>query len=377
MVTITTIVALIGPIVNWSTTGYVGVQYYKVEAADFPRFLSSILLIPLVNMAVLFAIFLLMRNLFADWLGIPSIWNLAIPFMGAAALLPQIAQTILAMRDRATSYALVEILGALINFLGTLILVLGLGFAWEGRVLAAALASTMLTVATLLWFQREGFLTRRFSPDDLVGSLRFGAGGVAHELASQALRLGDRLIIVTMLGQAAVGTYAVAVQWSSIMLTVLAAFNRAWVPFLFSALSKVEPGWANRIVRQTYLVWGAMLIFFMAFNVMTPLGYYLLVDNRYHSSMPASLWLTLGYLFNGIYMTVVDYIFFLKKTHILAMITTFNLALNIGLAYIFVGFWGSMGAAIAFACTAAIVMCLTFAISHRLHPMPWFRAAPQ
>jgi O-antigen/teichoic acid export membrane protein len=57
----------------------------------------------------------------------------------------------------------------------------------------------------------------------------------------------------------------------------------------------------------------------------------------------------------------------------LAGITVFNLLLNTGLSYLLIQHYGSLGAAMGFTITAAIVMCLTFAISYRLHPMPWLR----
>lgn len=371
MVTVTTLVALIGPIVTWATTAYVGVQYFKTDAREFPALLSSTLLIPAINTALLLMVFALFGGRLSAWLGVPPGWNVAIPLMAAASLLPQIAQTILAMRDRAIGFAAYEITGALIGFAGTVVLVIFLGFGWEGRLIAAALASTVLSVAAIVWFVRQGLLVRQFVSGEFLAALRFGAGGVTHDLANQLLRLGDRLLIVAVLGQVAVGTYAVAVQWSSIMLTVLTAFNRAWVPFLFSTLAGAAPGWADRLVRQTYMVWGGLVLFFVGFVVATPIGYHLLVDQRYYSSMTAVFWLATGFFFNGVYLTFVDYIFYLKKTHILAVITTFNLVTNMALAYFLIRIYGANGAAMAFAITAAIVMCLTFVISYRLHPMPW------
>jgi O-antigen/teichoic acid export membrane protein len=373
MVTITTVVALVAPIVNWATTAYVGVQYFKTQADAFPALLSSVLLIPAINAGLLLLLFAAAKTLLTSWLGIPPGWSFAIPLMAAALLLPQIVQTILAMQDKALGYAAFEISGAVVNFFGTILLVLVFGFAWEGRVIAAALASIFLTLLAIAWLLGQRLLVQQFMPAEFKSALKFGIGGVAHDLANQAMRLGDRVLIVALIGQAAVGTYAVAVQWSSIMLTVLAAFNRAWVPFLFSSLSKAAPGWPERLVRQTYLAWGALLLFFITFNLATPIGYHFLVDDRYRSSIAAVFWLTLGYFFNGIYMTVVDYIFYLKKTHILAGITVFNLLLNTGLSYLLIQHYGSLGAAMGFTITAAIVMCLTFAISYRLHPMPWLR----
>lgn len=374
MVTITTVVALIGPVLNWATTSYVGVQYFKVSPDAFPEMFSSVLLLPAINFTLLTAFSLLANVLLSHWLDIPSRWVIAIPLMALLLFLPQMAQTILAMRDRALGFAAIELSGAFINFVGTIVLVLMLGMSWEGRIIAAAVSSSVLSVVAVTWFRRRGFIVWRFKAEELRGAFHFGGGGVAHDLASNALRLGDRLLIVTLIGQAAVGTYAVAVQWTTIMLTVLTAFNRAWVPFLFSRLSSEAPGSQEKVVRSTYLVWAGLFGFFILFNFVTPIGYHLLVDSRYHSSINAVFWLSLGFLFNGIYMTVVDYLFYLKKTHILAIITVFNLVMNMAIAYVLIGIRGPNGAAMAFAITAFIVMCLTFAISYRLHPMPWLRS---
>lgn len=374
MVTITTVVALIGPLVNWATTAYVGVQYFKISADSFPAMLSSVLRLPLINFTILLGVFVLARHPLSTWLDIPPKWVAVIPVMSLLLFLPLMAQTVLAMRDRAIGFAAIELSGAFINFTATIALVLWLGLGWEGRIIAAIVASATLSAVALAWFVRRDFLTRRYLPDELRGALRFGGGGVAHDLANNALRLGDRLLIITLVGQAAVGTYAVAVQWTTIMLTVLTAFNRAWVPFLFKSLAEGTVATRERVVRLTYLVWLGLIGFTALFMLATPLGYALLVDERYHGSMRAAFWLSTGLLFNGIYLTVVNYLFYLKKTHVLACVTVFNLVLNMGLAYLLIGVYGEVGAAVAFAITAFIVMCLTFVISQRLHPMPWLRS---
>lgn len=372
MVTVLTIAALIGPVASWSTTSFVSVQYFKTDKTEFPALLSSVLLIPLVSTVLLATLFAALAAPLQTWFGVPAGWNIAIPLMAAALLMPQFAQTVLAMRGRAIGYAAFEIGTAALNFAGTILLVFWWQMGWQGRLVALAATSVLMTVLASVWLLRQGLLVARFAPAEVRGALRFGTGGVAHELASQASRLSDRLLIVALIGQAAVGSYAVAVQWSSIMLTVLAAFNRSWTAFLFSTLSRDEPGSAERVVRHSYIVWGAFLLFFVAFNVATPIGYRLLIDPSYHGSEGVVFWLTLGYFFNSIYITFVDYIFYLKRTHLLACITVFNLALNVILSYVLIGRFGAVGAAMAFTLTSFVVMIVTTITSHRLHPMPWF-----
>lgn len=374
MVTITTLVALVGPLVNWATTAFVGVRYFNVPASEFPSTLSSVLLVPVVNAAILLVLFIIARGALSTWLEIPAGWVAVVPVMALLLFLPSMGQTILSMRDRAIGFAAIEISGALVNFVGTIVLVLWLGWGWEGRIVAAVIASGALSLITLGWFLRVGFLTSRFARGEVKDAVRFGAGGVMHELASYALRLSDRLLIATLVGQAAVGVYAVAVQWTTIMMTVLIAFNRAWVPFLFKSLADDTPASRVRIVRYTYLVWVGLLAFWAVFALATPLGYDLLIDQRYHGSQSAAFWLSVGWLCHGLYLTFVDYLFYLKKTHILAGITVFSLALNVGTSYWLIGVIGANGAAVAFAITSFIVMGIVFAISQRLYPMPWLRS---
>lgn len=371
MATLTTMSLLLWPVINWSVTSYLGVRYFKTDQDDLPVMFSSALTISLTMAALLLAGFWIFRHSLALLLSIPPQWSVAIPIMASAMLLPQIAQTISALRNRPVTYAMFEISGAIINFVGTIVFVLLLNLAWEGRIFAAMLASASLSVVALARFNREKMLTRHVRRDDMVDTLRFGSGAMANELAMQALRQGDRILIVILIGQAAMGKYAVALQWSSIMLTILTAFGRAWSPFLFSSLSSQTEETDKRVVKQTYIIWAMLLILFVGFNIATPIGYHILVDQRYHDSMKIVIWITMGYFFTGLYLTQVDYILYSKKTHILAVVTAVNLAINLSLAYILIGVYGAIGAAMAFALTMGVVFCLTFAVSRKVHPMPW------
>jgi O-antigen/teichoic acid export membrane protein len=371
MATLTTMSLLLWPVINWSVTSYLGVRFFTTHTDEFPTMFSSALSVSLTIAAALLALFWIFREGLADLLSIPARWSVAIPVMASTMLLPQVAQTISALRNRPTTYAMFEISGAVINFIGTVVFVIALNLAWEGRIFAAMLASSSLTIVALVRFYREKMLTHRLRRADMSDTLRFGSGAMANELAMQALRQGDRILIVILIGQAAMGRYAVALQWSSIMLTILTAFGRAWSPFMFSSLSQKVEGWAHRTVKQTYIVWGMLGLMFISFNIATPIGYNILVDARYHDSIGIVFWITLGYLFTGLYLTQVDYILFSKKTHILAIITAVNLAVNTSLAYVFIGIYGAIGASMAFALTMGVVFCLTFAVSRKISPMPW------
>jgi len=294
--------------------------------------------------------------------------------MAVGFFIPMATLNLLRMLDRPFGYAWVELSGTAINFGLTIVLIFAAGLAWEGRILAVFGANLLISIAAFLWLMRQGFLGQTFTPALLAPALRFGAGVVPHDLANQAMRLADRLIVAVVIGQTALGAYGVATQIATVMLVMLGALNRAWTPLVFATLAEDTEAARIRLVRRSYLVYLGLLGFFAAFNFATPFIYDLLVDSRYHGAQPAVFWLTLGFLFNGFYLTVVDHIFYLKKTHLLAAVTVLNASASLTLAYALAGSMGVVGVPIAFAVTSGVVMIAVFGLTQWLSPLPWWRA---
>ena len=370
--TLTTLITCFTPPLFWGTTGALSVEYFRRSREEFRIYFSSLLRIPLVAFVGLLGIAGVGANLFARNLGVSPWWFWSAPAFVALTLFPQVFATILRMHDRAMTYAYFEFFSAFAAVAFSLLFVVVLGLHWQGRMYAVATASGMGTIIAVWWLARAGYFVRTFSRRALHDAFRFGAGLVPHDLGNQAIRVADRLFLVAMVGLAGAGQYAVASQVANVMLILLAAFNRAWAPYLFSQLRAEEPGTRRAIVRKSYLVIAFALLFFVAFNMMVPLAYQIFVDTKFHRSMDYVVWLTLGYFFTAIYMTYVDYIFYVKKTHVLSAITMFNLVCNLSLNYLLIGQFGAVGAAYAFAATMFVVMLLAFALSNRLYPMPWF-----
>lgn len=369
--TLTTLVAFFTPPLMWGVHALSGVEFHRTRADHFPTLFSTLLRIPAVTGLLLLALAWLLREPLAQWLQVPAAWLAAAPLFAALALLPQLMLGLLRMRNQPWTYGAMELGNAVLTVGCTFVLVVGMGLTWSGRMYAAAAAGIAMSAVAVVWLWRSGYLVRGLDRSALRPALRFGAGLVPHDLFNQVIRLADRLFIVTLLGQASAGQYAVAAQLSSAMLVLVSAFNRAWSPFLYSRLAQGTQASRAEIVRKSYFVIIGFFIIFLVFNAATPLLYRLLVDPKFHASMPYVFWLTLGYFFTSVYLTYVDYIFFLKKTHILSLITAFNMACNLTLNYFLLRHLGTIGAAMAFAATMFMVMGLAFLVSNRLHPMPW------
>lgn len=371
MAMLLTLVSILTPVINFGTLPYLGVAFHREDHAQLRRTLSSIVAIPPMMTVLIMSLSLVVREKMAESLSLPpSLITLAAP-IALSMTLPQMMLVLLRMRNEAGSYAKIEIAGAALNLILTMLFLLSIGQGWLSRAQAMALTGLILTVFSVLWLRRIDLLGGKRDRATVRDVLNFGAGVVPHDVANQALRIVDRIMIMTIMGAAAAGEYAVAAQFASIMMLVLSAFNRAWTPFLFARLREDSAEANRQIVRAMRWAIAGMVAGWALFLVITLSLFRLLVDGRYHEAIMPTIWIATGYLFMGIYLTYVDNIFYLKKTHYLSMVTGAAVAINTLLSYLCIHRFGVNGAGISFAATSAVIMVFVLVIVQRLRPLPW------
>jgi Na+-driven multidrug efflux pump len=69
---------------------------------------------------------------------------------------------------------------------------------------------------------------------------------------------------------------------------------------------------------------------------------------------------------------VTNYIFYSKRTALLALSTLTSGLIGIGLLFIFIDYLGLKGAAVAYAISMALKFLMTWFVANLRHPMPWF-----
>ena len=71
------------------------------------------------------------------------------------------------------------------------------------------------------------------------------------------------------------------------------------------------------------------------------------------------------------YFMVTNYIFYAKKTYILAYVTFSVTILHIGFLYFLINLNGAIGAAQAIMITSIITFLSVWILSHKVYKMPW------
>ncbi len=347
-------------------------EYSKLSPAEFGRFVSSMVWIPLGAFALLELLFILFHSPLSAAFKIPSEWVLCVPLFALMQSIPTMLPVIFQAKKEPLNYAKFKISLTLANFAFTLVFIVSLGMGWEGRILGIAAAYALFSLIGLAVLRSLGYLELYVSRDTLKEALRFGIPLLPHTLAGILLAMSDKLFLANMMGVHEVGLYSVAFQVAGGILIVMTSVNQAWMPHLYEQLNaSPSAGTKILIVGQTYKVALAMAAFTLVFIALVPLVYRFFIGENYQGGVVLSQVLSVAFLLQGFYFIVTNYIFYVKKTYLLSIVTTLSLLLLWGLNYFFILRYGVIGSAYALVCGYGTIFILGWILAHRLYPMPW------
>jgi O-antigen/teichoic acid export membrane protein len=276
------------------------------------------------------------------------------------------------VRKQAKSYGLFQVFQSLLSMLLSLVVVVYFLQGAVGRIWVLSGVPFACAVIALLLLYKDGLLGFSWRPMYLREIFAFGVPLIPHTAGLFLISSVDRFVINKELGLAQVGIYMVAVQLVSAMGLLFTSINNAYVPWLFERLKRNNIVEKRQIVRWTYCYCLALLgLALLAFIIGPPL-LVLIAGEKYRAAGQVVGWLALGQSFNGMYLMVTNYVFFSKRTGLLAMATVTSGLVNVGLLLILISFLGIEGAAIAFAISMAFKFLLTWFVANLRHPMPWF-----
>lgn len=346
-------------------------RYFDRDKIDFPAYVTTCLLAAAVSSLVISAALWIFSGTVERWTSFPAAWLWAVPLSAGAALLSNYLLGLWRAETRPVIYGSFQITSAAANIGLSLVLVVGLGLAWRGRVGGQVLARSAFGAAALFLLWRGGWLRFKVKGEYLKHALRYGVPLLPHMMGMWAIAATDRLFIVNMIGLADTGVYTVGRQFGAIINVLQHAFILAWLPWLFRNLERADDSTKRRIVKITYLNAAGLLVLAGLLGLAAPYLLEVLVGEKFRGAARYVSWIALGYVFNGMYKMVAGYIFYVGKTHYLAIATLLAAGLNVPLNYVFILRNGPLGAAQATAISFLVSLAFTWVVATRVYPMPW------
>lgn len=367
--------SVLGAFSGLSVHGAIGVRYFQLGKKELAEYVGVCVGILVISTSVLFFLVVIFGSWLAGVSGVPTDWLLVAVVLSGLQFLGNIRLSLWQVSGEAKKYGIFQIALSLLNAAISLVLILVVGMAWEGRVLGQSVAVLFFGIIALWWLLRDNLLRlpdswREHSRD----ALRFGIPLIPHVIGGLLIVAADRFVIVRLLDVAHAGIYMVALQVGQALGLATDSFNRAYSPWLMKNLSKSTEALRVTIVRGTYFYFVLVIAAAVAFGLMTPMLLGFLVGESFQAAGELVIYIALGFAFGGCYYMVANYVFFESKTTVLALVTFISGLVNIPLMFILVGYSGIVGAGQAFMLTQALSFLGTWWLAHKLHPMPWLKA---
>jgi len=363
----TLLVTLLLPVAGLNTDGAVARQFFEPDRGSFSRYVSSCFAILAATLAVAAVAIWLSSGVISSWSRLPIEWIYAGLLVAAGRFVSQVALSRWQMERRPWSYAVYSGLQTLIVFGVAVSLVVPYRGGWRGRMAADVIGITVTALAGVIVLWRAGWLAGRPSWPDARNALAFGAGLLPHVYGAALLTgVTDRLFITHLVGLDATGLYAVALQIAMVVTVLEHSVNQAWIPWLYARLTSNTAADHDLVRRITHWYYAGILAFALIFAWVAQRLVVLFVGPTFGGASQFVQWLALAAAFGGMYKMVVNQIFFVRRTYLLAIITFSVGTFNVVMTWVLVTRYGATGAARATAISQFALFAATAFVSHRL-----------
>jgi O-antigen/teichoic acid export membrane protein len=361
------VVNLALPLTGFSTDGAVTRQFFERDRIDFPRYVATCMSILVATVFALFAVVWLLEGPFERWTLLPAAWIYVAVVVAAGRFITQVVLALWQVQEKPLAYAAYHLVQTLLVFSVAIVLVVVWQRGWRGRALGdvVGVVGTAALGVIILW--RGGWLRGSPSREYALSALRFGGGLVPHVYGAVLLAgVTDRLFVTHFVGIDATGVYAVALQLAMVIGVLEHSVNQAWTPWLYRRLKLNRPEDHALIGRITWRYNIVILALALLLAAASPWLLDLLVGPQFAAAAPFVFWLAIGAAFGGMYKMVVNQIFYMQRTWIMAVITGSVGVLNVFVTWLLVSKNGVMGASQAVALSQFALYAATAIVSGRI-----------
>lgn len=358
------------PLVGMNMQNNITRNYFNKNKKYVAEILSNIVVILLFNATVILLIISIFILLFDNNLGVPDRWLYAILIISVMNCINQYNLTILRNQKKPIAYGVYDISNTIINFSITLVLVVTLGYGWEGPAAGILISSIIIGLASIIRIYKNDFIKYNITNIHIREILKISLPFIPHALGLIIITKSDRLFIDNMVGKEAVGIYAVGYQIGMIVLLFTNAFNKSWSPWLYEQLADIAKK-KTIIIKLTYLSYLSILLLAIIITATSYLLLDLFIGSDYYGAKDYVLWISLAYAFNGMYMLVFPYLVHVGKTKFFGVSTSIAAIFNLVGNYILISINGPIGAAQSTLIAYFISFISVWWYSNKVYPMPW------
>lgn len=370
---ITTLVSLFAGLAVVNSLPYF---FYEQDKKENTLMVSNLLLLCFLLCISLAVIISVSHQLVYHYLQLPSCVQLLGVVYVVGMLVSQISLILMRLENRSHEFARLQVFQIIFHAIAVLFFVITLRGGGLGKIYAETIVFVVMGIIHMAIIIKKGYLKIHLNSQWIRKLLNFGIPLLPHSVSFWVKSGLDKVFITTYCGLHFNGLYSMAISISAVYTMLVQSFFNAYTPHLQKQLSSFDDGGNHesekkKIVKQTYLLFAIFGIAgLLAVGVSWVIFNYL-IDSKY---LPAMGYMPLIILANFIYTFynfTVQYIYKVKKTLVMGIITFSGSIIQMILSYCLIKEIGVMGAVYSLLIGNILVTIAIFIYSKKVYPMPW------
>ncbi len=324
---------------------------------------SSISLIYILNGLVALAVAFLFRKALGQLLALPPAAVSLLVLSSFSGAVITLYNTRISLDYSYKKYLLVSACSSVFNIVLSLVLMLTV-FSEDrlmGRILGASLPTFLISVVLLVGFFRKE--RPKFSKTYWKFGIKYSLPIVPHGISQMLLNQCDRIMIRSMVSDAAAGIYSLAGNIKLVLVIITDSVTTAWTTWFFSQMDNGETKAIQKRAKQLLLLF---FIFTAGLMALSPELVKLLGGKKYDLGKYVAVPLILDAFALFLYNLVVPAQYYAKKTTYIMYGTVAAAVVNIVLNYIFIQLFGFIAAAYTTLASYLLFAAVHYIISGKL-----------
>lgn len=366
--------ALSNALTGSSVPSIIARDFFNKEKSYIAKLIGNCIGVVFIFSLVTFLLILLLYPVLQKYIDLPLLWMLIIPFASFSWIVFTMGLTVLRSAKKVLTFTKHQVGNTLINLGISVFLIAVLLWGWQGRVVGIIISFFISALIMFIYLKKNGYVAFSFSKSIIKEILRLVFPLIPNSFQSVVISQVGIFFIQFYFTKELLGIYSIGFQIASAILLLITTLNLSWSPFLYEQLAKVEK--INRIylTRMFYVLIGVVFLGVIFINVFSGLILKIMTTPEYYNAKEFIPWFTTGFLFFGIYASLMPVLIKFEKQNYISMVSFANMFIMIALNIWFSDLFGYIGIAYAY-CTTYFTMFIALAWkAQKTFPLPWLKA---
>lgn len=235
-----------------------------------------------------------------------------------------------------------------------------------GIIISSFIVSMIFFIYSMISFLPH--ITLCINKEISVAAFKYSLPLIPHSVSGYLSVMLDRILLNKLIGIQQVGLYGVANQFGNILNLFTSSINQAFTPWLYQKLEKENESSNYKSIYKFAEISNVLCCFVaLVITFFSPEFIRLMTTDEFYSSWQPIVFITFGYVLNGLYFFFSKSLFF-SYTKYVMIISLSTVLLNFVFNMILIPNYGYLGAGVAFLLSQFVSSVISLLLSMKLVP---------